>query len=89
MRVEDNEDLFTSPNNEGLFQSMNRSDCECRVPSIILKETTPRTVRAKIAQLLSSRRDIPWTLKDDGTVDIKSSESWQESRTGDDDGRIR
>ena len=41
---------------------MNHSECECTVPSIVLKETTFRTVRAKIAQLLSSRRDIPWTL---------------------------
>ena len=39
----------------------------------MFKETTSRIVRAKIAQLLSSRRDIPWTLKDDGTVDINSS----------------
>ena len=83
VRVEDNEDLFTSLNNEDLFQLMKQSVGECRVPSIILKETAPRTVRANIAQLLNSRRDIPWMLKDDGTVDIKSSEWWREARTGD------
>ena len=37
VRVEDNENLFTSLNIEDFFQSMNHSDCEFRVASIILK----------------------------------------------------
>ena len=38
VRVEDNEDLFISLNNEDFFQSTQHSDGECRMPSIILKE---------------------------------------------------
>ena len=40
------------------------------VPSIVLKSTTPRPVRTKIARLLNSRREFFWTLTDNGTVDV-------------------
>jgi hypothetical protein len=40
------------------------------VPSIILRNQTPRPVRAKIAELLNSKRDFGWTLGEDGTVDV-------------------
>lgn len=40
------------------------------VPSIILQNRTPRPVRAKIAELLNSKRDFGWTLGEDGTVDV-------------------
>lgn len=42
------------------------------VPSIVLKHATPRPVRAKIADLLNSKRDFMWTLADDGKVDVSS-----------------
>jgi len=40
------------------------------VPSIVLIHTTPRPVRAKISKFLNSKRDLRWTLQDDGTVDM-------------------
>jgi hypothetical protein len=40
------------------------------VPSIILAHATPRPVRAKIAELLNSKRDFFWTLAEDGTIDV-------------------
>jgi len=40
------------------------------VPSIVLQHTTPRPVRAKIAELLNSKRDHIWTLGSDGSVDV-------------------
>jgi hypothetical protein len=42
------------------------------VPSIVLKHETPRPVRAKIAELLNSKRDFMWTLGVDGTVDVSN-----------------
>jgi len=43
------------------------------VPSIILKHQTPRPVRAKIAELLNSKREFHWTLGEDGQVDVSSA----------------
>merc|ERR1712008_177562 len=40
------------------------------VPSIVLKSTTPRPVRANIARLLNAKREFSWTLNDNGTVDV-------------------
>lgn len=40
------------------------------VPSIVLRSSTPRPVRAKIAVLLNSKREFFWALKEDGTVDV-------------------
>jgi hypothetical protein len=45
------------------------------VPSIVLRHETPRAVRAKIAELLNSKRDFVWTLGDDGQVDMSKSAS--------------
>jgi len=42
------------------------------VPSIILKNGTPRPVRAKIAALLNSKREFMWTLGEDGAVDMSN-----------------
>jgi len=44
------------------------------VPSIVLRHETPRPVRAKIAELLNSKRDFLWTLGEDGKVDVNSLE---------------
>lgn len=42
--------------------------------SIVLKQSTPRPVRAKIADLLNSKREFKWNLNSDGTVDISNME---------------
>jgi len=42
------------------------------VPSIVLRHATPRPVRAKIAQLLNSKRDFMWTLGENGKVDTSA-----------------
>lgn len=44
------------------------------VPSIVLKSDTPRPVRAKIADMLNSKRDFFWTLSSDGSVDVSKME---------------
>lgn len=44
------------------------------VPSIVLKHTTPRPVRTKLASLLNSKREFFWTLNDNGTVDVSKLE---------------
>jgi len=43
------------------------------VISVILKHETPRPVRAKIAELLNSKRDFMWTLNEDGSVNTDSA----------------
>ncbi|CAE7677319.1 unnamed protein product [Symbiodinium pilosum] len=43
------------------------------VVSVILKHSTPRPVRAKIAELLNAKREFQWTLNEDGTVDTGNS----------------
>eukprot|EP00933_Yihiella_yeosuensis_P024050 TRINITY_DN18654_c3_g1_i1.p1 TRINITY_DN18654_c3_g1~~TRINITY_DN18654_c3_g1_i1.p1 ORF type:complete len:467 (+),score=117.52 TRINITY_DN18654_c3_g1_i1:124-1524(+) len=40
------------------------------VPGVVLKHDTPRAVRAKIAELLNSKREFQWTLGEDGKVDF-------------------
>jgi hypothetical protein len=39
------------------------------VPSIVLKHTTPRTVRAKISQVLNSKCEFHWNLQEDDEDD--------------------
>jgi len=46
-----------------------RKAVEEGVVSVVLRHETPRPVRAKIADLLNSKREFQWTLNDDGTVD--------------------
>ncbi|CAK8999892.1 unnamed protein product [Durusdinium trenchii] len=43
------------------------------VVSVILRHSTPRPVRAKIADLLNAKREFMWTLDEDGTVDTGNS----------------
>jgi hypothetical protein len=43
------------------------------VPSVVLKNTTPRPVRAKIAELLNSKREFKWILQEDGKVDMSGA----------------
>eukprot|EP00931_Biecheleriopsis_adriatica_P075090 TRINITY_DN49036_c0_g1_i1.p1 TRINITY_DN49036_c0_g1~~TRINITY_DN49036_c0_g1_i1.p1 ORF type:complete len:614 (+),score=128.39 TRINITY_DN49036_c0_g1_i1:44-1843(+) len=40
------------------------------VPSLIVSSNAPRKVRAKISELLNSKREYRWTVNDDGSVDI-------------------
>jgi len=44
------------------------------VPSVVMKSETPRPVRAKIAELLNSKREFSWTLGEDGQVDLATTE---------------
>eukprot|EP00747_Dinoflagellata_sp_TGD_P186581 gnl/TRDRNA2_/TRDRNA2_43671_c1_seq1.p1 gnl/TRDRNA2_/TRDRNA2_43671_c1~~gnl/TRDRNA2_/TRDRNA2_43671_c1_seq1.p1 ORF type:complete len:311 (-),score=66.22 gnl/TRDRNA2_/TRDRNA2_43671_c1_seq1:104-1003(-) len=44
------------------------------VPSIVLRHEVPKPVRAKIAALLNSKRDMFWTLNENGTVDVGKME---------------
>jgi len=48
------------------------------VPSIVLRNGTPRPVRAKIAALLNSKREFMWTLGEDGSVDIANLQENEE-----------
>lgn len=50
------------------------------VPSIVLRHATPRTVRAKIAALLNSKRDFHWSLEEDGTVDTAKVNSREDDK---------
>jgi len=50
------------------------------VPSLVLKASTPKPVRAKVAQLLNSKRDFHWSLSEDGSVDTKSMYSREEDK---------
>jgi len=65
-------------NEEGCYnvgQDANLSDAlEAGVPSIVLRHETPRPVRAKIAELLNSKREFMWTLGEDGKVDVSKLE---------------
>jgi hypothetical protein len=60
-------------NNDRIYRVGNDKDLkgalEEGVPSVILKHETPKPVRAKIAELLNSKREFPWTLDEDGQVD--------------------
>ncbi|CAE7227996.1 unnamed protein product [Symbiodinium natans] len=96
VRVQDNEEVFTSLGNGHFFQALNLFQTEWKainddtrycvgsdkllnealnegVVSVILRHSTPRPVRAKIAELLNAKREFQWTLKEDGTVDTGSS----------------
>eukprot|EP00928_Gymnodinium_smaydae_P040209 TRINITY_DN27306_c0_g1_i4.p1 TRINITY_DN27306_c0_g1~~TRINITY_DN27306_c0_g1_i4.p1 ORF type:complete len:436 (-),score=54.23 TRINITY_DN27306_c0_g1_i4:93-1400(-) len=44
------------------------------VPSIVLRASTPRPVRAKLATLLNAKHEFRWRLKSDGTLDISDAE---------------
>lgn len=101
VRINDDEDMFTSLGNGHFFQALNLYACQWPalnesgkyanvhdenlhdaimqgVPSIVLKSTTPRPVRARIALLLNSTSDSLWTFGVDGNVDMSSIEE----RTG-------
>lgn len=95
VRVEDDEEIFTSLGNGHFFQALNLFDTQWKainddtvyvateallqealrdgVVSVILRHSTPRPVRAKIAELLNAKREFQWTLNKDGTVDTESS----------------
>lgn len=46
----------------------------------MLQHTTPKPVRAKIAELLNMKRDFHWRLGDDGVVDTSKMESREEDK---------
>jgi hypothetical protein len=61
-----NEDrIYRIGKDEALKEAINDG-----VPSIVLKQHTPRPVRSKIAALLNSKREFHWTLGEDGQVDV-------------------
>jgi len=64
-------------NESGIYRVGNdgalRDAMSSGVPSIVLKSTTPRPVRARIAVLLNSKFDFRWTLKSDGTLDVSDA----------------
>merc|ERR1712032_1063654 len=43
------------------------------VPSIVLRQSVPKPVRARIAELLNSKREFMWTLQDDGRVNTTAA----------------
>lgn len=98
VRIDSEQEMFTSLGNGHFFQALNLYDCGCfaindkgeysvgkdvdlaeaistGVPSIVLIPTTPRPVRAKISELLNTKREFLWTMHDDGTVDMSAQES--------------
>eukprot|EP00928_Gymnodinium_smaydae_P086724 TRINITY_DN71168_c0_g1_i1.p1 TRINITY_DN71168_c0_g1~~TRINITY_DN71168_c0_g1_i1.p1 ORF type:complete len:463 (+),score=83.93 TRINITY_DN71168_c0_g1_i1:52-1440(+) len=50
------------------------------VPSIVLKNETPKPARAKIAELLNSKRDFFWSLAEDGSVDTSQMNSKEDDK---------
>merc|ERR1712066_1229590 len=54
--------------------SMKKAFASRLVRTQVLRHETPRPVRAKIADLLNSKRDFMWTLGEDGNVDVSKAE---------------
>ncbi|OLQ08320.1 hypothetical protein AK812_SmicGene8177 [Symbiodinium microadriaticum] len=64
-----NDDVHYSVGSDSLLEEALKEG----VASVILRHSTPRPVRAKIAELLNAKREFQWTLNEDGTVDTGSS----------------
>ena len=77
VRVEDHEDFSINEENQRyeVTDPLLAEAIRSGVPNIIIvKHTTPRHVRAKIARFLNERREFAWTLQDDDMVEPNATD---------------